>query len=102
MDDPGLRQAAFGDGEVRAFVGERRLELARTSLARALTGKRKVLRAGANHGHRRNAAAGDKAMDVGMEDELLGPGVEHGENADGAPTKRRSRASSMMASAAAV
>src|SRR5258708_34510843 len=84
MDDPGLAPGGVGDGEVRAFVGERRLELAAHQLGQGLDREEEGLAGGVPiTAIGRNAAAGDKAMDVGMEDELLGPGVEHGENADG-------------------
>src|SRR4051794_27979804 len=60
------------------------LSLPRTSLARALMGSRNVRRAGCQVlPSPETPAATDQAMDMRVEDQLLGPGVQNGEHADG-------------------
>ena len=77
--------AASGSDQVGAALGQRGPELAAHQLGqRRVRNQEAVARrmpVPAVVGH---AAAGDQAVDVGMVDELLRPGVQHGEHADGA------------------
>ena len=86
MDDPGLGPCGFRQDEIgTALLASSGLELAAHELGQGLDGDEEGIARGipmaAVVG---DAAAGDQAVDMGVEDELLGPGMQNGQHADGA------------------
>src|SRR5208283_589058 len=88
MDHPGLAPCGLGEDEVRPPAAEYGPELAAHELGYRLGREQETLACrtpGAAVG--RHPATGDEAMDMGVIEELLGPGMEHGQHADGAADK---------------
>ena len=90
MDDPGLRPGGLGQDQVGPALLRTRPGACRAPAWRGPWPGRGSScgpdASGAVLGH---AAAGDQAVDVRVEEELLGPGVQHGEHADGAADEAR-------------
>jgi hypothetical protein len=90
VDDPGLGPRSCGQGQIRAARRKCGPELAAHKLGERLDGdKEGVSRGMPQAAVIRNAPAGDQAVDMGMEEELLGPGVQNGEYADRAADMAR-------------
>src|SRR5713226_1254754 len=77
VEDPGLAPHRVGDDEIGALSVQQRPELATHQPGESLDGYQEVpahrMPGGAVHG---DPAATDQAMDMGMEGQLLGPGVQ--------------------------
>jgi hypothetical protein len=93
VDHPSLARGAFeevlpegpceGEGVVRVGGFELAQELSPEDGAQLVVGEEETWITGEPLlSVIREAAAGDEAMDMGMQEELLGPGVEHGGEAD--------------------
>jgi hypothetical protein len=90
MDDPGPAPNAVRQVDVRATLGAGIAEAGADQLPQCLGGEQESLPSWVPGGAVvRQAARGDQAMGMRMEGELLRPGVQHRQHADGAPDPLR-------------
>jgi len=102
VDDPGLGPDGVGNNEVGATVCEPVAELATHELGERLDRNQEAAaRRMPQMAVIRDVAAGDQAVDVRVKGELLRPGVQDGENTDGAADVAGVTGKLMIASAAA-
>jgi len=85
VDNPTLRPGRRGQDQIGAALGQRRFELAAHELGQGHERNQEaVARRMPMPAVVRYAAAGHQAVHMGMVEQLLGPGVQDGEHADGA------------------
>src|SRR5208282_3113282 len=85
VENPRLTPDLVRDDEIRALPLQQRPELATYQLGKSLDGQQKVpSRRVPGAGVLGDPAAADQAMNMRVEAQLLGPGVQHREHGDGA------------------
>jgi len=85
VEDPRLAPYRVGDDEIRTLPLQQRPEFAPYQLGKSFDGNQEVSpRRVPGAGGFGDPAAADQAMNVRMQVQLLGPGVQHGEHRDGA------------------
>src|SRR4051812_8975113 len=84
VEDPVLAPHRVGDDEIGTLSLQQRPELAAHQLGESLDGEQeRPARRMPSAAVPGDPAATDQAMDMRVEDQLLGPGVQNGEHADG-------------------